>query len=57
MTAFLESKSTDNIATDNGDNALLDGALYFDTTLANALVKLYDQLRNGWCFLSWHKSN
>lgn len=51
---FLGAKSSDP-ATDNDGNALLDGAIYFDTT--NDLMKVYDLSNTQWRQLALTGSN
>jgi len=51
---FLGAKST-NPSLDNDGNALLDGALYFDTT--NDIMKVYDLTNNQWRQLTLTSTN
>ncbi len=51
---FLGAKSS-NPTVDNDGNALLDGALYFDTT--NDIMKVYDATNNQWLQLTLTSTN
>ena len=51
---FLGAKSS-NPTVDNDGNALLDGALYFDTT--NDIMKVYDLTNNQWRQLTLTSTN
>ena len=51
---FLGAKSS-NPSVDNDGNALLDGALYFDTT--NDIMKVYDLTNNQWRQLTLTTTN